>query len=356
MQGSPWFPRAVISVRARNILWLGVLGLTSPMACEAEPTDATGGETHFLRICDDDPDACGTALACLCGVCTVACQIEESCSTFPGARCTQQTSDSCGTTANVCEVTCNTDTECAPLSGDHRCVAGTCRLQVSEPPDDGGTAGSGPIPPPGCRTGTSSANEVVVLGDTFFATSHQITAYLEDLARGAGALETGERYRDLSRLSANALALSSAGIMDQYRDAASDAPVRVVVMNGGGADALLGSCEGDLQSCPVLTAAAAALDDVFAAMAADGVTGVVFAGYPDPQLDGVRQKIDVLRPLLEASCAGSPVPCHWVDLREPFYGHYDTYVLADGMNPTDEGSRVSATAIWAALEEHCLAQ
>jgi len=373
MPGNPWFPKAVTeraqrngqkvgrrtSVRSLALLWLALVAILSPLGCEAEPTDSTGGETHFLRLCDDDPHACGTALACLCGVCTVPCQIQASCAAFPGARCVVRTGAVCGATTNVCEVACTTVADCAPLSAEHRCIDNTCRLPASEPPppDDDGAAGSGPTTPPDtCPASTVVPNEVVILGDTFFALSHQITAYLEGLARDAGSLATGQRYRDHSRPTANALALSSTGLLDQYRDAAADAPVRVVIMNGGGADVLLGSCDDSLESCPVITAAAAAFDELLLAMATGGVSAVVFAGYPDPQLDGVRAKMDVLRPLLEASCVASPIPCHWVDLRVPFAGNYESYILADGISPTDAGSLASATAIWAALKDNCLAQ
>jgi len=328
-----------------------------PLGCESESTDSTGGETHFLRICDDDPDACGTALSCLCGVCTVACQVAESCAGFPGAECAAGPS-SCTASTNTCDLSCSEDDDCAPLSADHRCVQGSCRLDAPSPPggqggSDGGTGGS---PGSECTSGTVAPNGVVVLGDSFFATNHQITAYLEDLARAAGALDAGERYRDVSRLTANALALSSSGILNQYLTAAADAEVEVVIMNGGGADVLLGACDGDLPTCPVLTAAAAAFDEVLQTMADDGVDGVVFAGYPDPQLDGVRQKMDALRPLLQASCEQSPVPCHFLDLRPTFEGNYETFILADGINPTAAGSQATAEALWAALAAECWAQ
>jgi hypothetical protein len=342
---------------------LGVLlALCAPLGCEAEPTDSTGGETHFLRLCSNDPAACGTALSCLCGVCTVACQVADSCSSFAGAECTARSSESCpgAVQGNVCDVACTSDQDCVPLSPEHRCEGGSCRLAPEDPgPGLGGGTGSGgsaSVPPDTCVMGTTAANEVLIVGDSFFATSHQITAYLEDLARGAGTIGTGDRYRDASRLTNNALALSSYGILDQYQSAAAEAEVKVVIMNGGGADALLGSCDTIDETCPLLSAAAAALDDLLATAAADGVTGVVFAGYPDPGPEGVRAKMDVLRPMLEASCAASPVPCHFLDLRDTFYGNYDQYVLADGMNPTELGSEATAGAIWESLQDNCLAQ
>lgn len=341
-----------------RFLWIPtLLALLWLFGCEAESADPTGGETHFLRLCDDDASACGSALSCLCGVCTVACQVEASCSAFPDARCTTRTDGTCGVSGNMCDLPCSVDDDCSVLSAEHRCTSGSCRLTPEPTPvGEGGAGSSSGGQSAACETGSVSANEVLILGDTFFASSHQITAYLEDLARNAGVLQTGQRYRDHSRLVNNALALSSYGILDQYQTAAADAEVEVVIMNGGGADALLGSCDTIDSSCPVLTAAAQALDDLLRTMAEDGVTGVVFASYPDPQLDGVRQKMDALRPLLQASCDASPVPCSFLDLRDVFANNYDEFVLADGMNPTAAGSQASATAIWGVMQAGCLAQ
>jgi hypothetical protein len=66
--------------------------------------------------------------------------------------------------------------------------------------------------------------------------------------------------------------------------------------------------------------------------------------------------IDVLRPLIQASCAASPVTCHWLDLRPTFAGHYADYILPDGINPTQAGSEASAAAIWSLMQQRCIAQ
>jgi hypothetical protein len=195
-----------------------------------------------------------------------------------------------------------------------------------------------------------------LVGDSFFASSHQITAYLEDLARGAGALPAGERYRDSSRLIANALALGGNGILDQYTSATADAPVDVVIMNGGGADVLVGSCDTADASCPVVAAAAEAAQALFARLADDGVEHVIYVFYPDPIDPNVKARMDALRPLAESACAQSPVACEWLDLRQVFADHYADYVQSDGLNPTAAGSQASAAAIWAIMQQRCIAQ
>jgi hypothetical protein len=197
---------------------------------------------------------------------------------------------------------------------------------------------------------------VLLIGDTFFATSHQITAFLEDLARNEGALSAGDRYRDNSRLVANGLAVAGEGLADQYAAGASEGDVRLVIMNGGGADVLFSSCESPATDCPDLVAAAASARELLDGMAADGVLNVVYVFYPDPVDATVREKMDALRPLIQDACESSSTPCHWLDLRTTFAGHYDEYVQPDGMNPTAAGSQASARAIWETLRRNCIAQ
>jgi hypothetical protein len=206
-----------------------------------------------------------------------------------------------------------------------------------------------------CKASGVTANQVLVLGDSFFAQSHEITAYLEERERARGVLSSGDRYRDNSSLVGNALALSGKGILDQYTRGLADAPVKVVIMNGGGADVLLTNCTPD-PSCPAITAAVAAAHELFAQMATDGIENVVYVAYPDAQDATVRARLDVLRPLIERECSDSPVPCHWLDLRPVFSGHDSDYVMADGMNPTSAGARATADAIGALMEDACIAQ
>jgi hypothetical protein len=200
------------------------------------------------------------------------------------------------------------------------------------------------------------ANEVLIIGDSFFATSHQITAYLEGLARSAGALPAGARYRDRSSLVGNALALAGNGISEQYTSGVSEAEVKVVIMNGGGADVLLGACDTANASCPVLVAATAAAQELLARMAEANVQQVIYAFYPDPGDANVRAKLDAIRPLIQAACQNAPLPCRWLDLRDAFLGHYGEYILPDQLNPTDAGARASAEAIWSVMQQYCIAQ
>jgi len=362
--------RRVLS-KAKGRVTMLLAALAVAFSCTRESTDPTGGETHFLTRCVPGDNTCGDRLTCVCGACTLPCAERATCDGLPSAQCVP----GCVTEIHapgVCEVSCVVNADCAVVSPSHRCEQGVCRAGTMASAGAGGAgsatdasaggnpgssagagedAGSG-----GCLRGTVQANQVLVIGDSFFATTHQITAYLEGLARNAGAVSVGERYRDRSSLISNALALSGNGIEDQYTSGISEAPVKVVIMNGGGADALLGSCDNANASCPVVSAAAAAAQTLFTKMANDNVEHVVYAFYPDPGDSNVRARIDALRPLIQNACANAPLPCHWLDLRTVFAGHYAEYTQPDQLNPSDAGARASADAIWATMQQSCIAQ
>lgn len=246
---------------------------------------------------------------------------------------------------------CDSDADCSAISPTHRCEGGYCRADTS----GAGSGGAGGET--GCTGEPTPGNEVVVLGDTAMALTHEVTSALEDLARAAGALGADEHYRDESTATNNALALGGNGILDQYVAAAGQAPVSVVVMNGGGADVLGGACEDPpSDACEVLAAAALGARDFFARAAEDGVSDIVYAFYPNPMDDALRAKMDVLRPLVQAACAASEVPCHFVDLRPVFEGNYDTYITTAGINPTTAGANATANALWATMQASCIAQ
>lgn len=358
--------KAARFLRALSALLLGAL-LAAVACSEAQGSDING-ETHFLKTCDGD-SACGSGLTCLCGVCSRACDMSADCSAFPSAECVLPETCSVEPVPR-CDVRCTGNSDCGVLTSAHRCEAGFCRI----PSGSGGAAGSGGGGGSGassgsgaggesagaggadaCVRGETAGNQVVVLGDTFMALTHQVTAGVEELARAAGALPAGERYRDESSSMNNGLA--GGGILDQYAGAFTDAPVDVVIMNGGGADVLTALCdEPPSADCPAVAAAVTAVRELFVRMAADGVDHVVYAFYPDPGDAGVRARMDALRPLVEVACAESPVPCHFRDLRPTFEGRYGEYIAADGLNPTAAGALAAANAIWATMQEFCVAQ
>jgi len=258
----------------------------------------------------------------------------------------------------MCEIECTTDKECQVVSQQHRCVDGRCRLGEVIEDGEGGATGDPATTGSICSGIDVTANEVLIIGDSFLATDHQITAYLENQARSAGVLDVGERYRDQSRLTMNTLALNGEGIRAQYETASAETPARVVIMNGGGADILLGSCEPLNEDCPLIVNAATALSQLLADMATDGVDAVVFVGYPlpqPPQPDSVGARLGVLRPLLQTACQTADLSCNWVDLQPVFAEHYEEYIKSDGINPTAAGAEQSAAAVWETMQQLCAA-
>lgn len=332
--------RSVLRLARGLLLALGLAGF----ACASTREDPSGGETHFLALCDDDASACGSDLVCVCHVCTLPCSENATCARFPSATCASApAADACEqTTPGYCEVGCTTDVECAGLSPSHVCSNGACR--------------SVEHPPTACPASGVNPNEVVLLGDIFFAITHGITAFVEDAARQSGVLSAGERYRDFSSVMGNTLALLGNGIEDQYAAATKEGPAKVVIMTGGGADVLIGSCDVIAADCPLLVEASNAASALFARMANDGVEHILYVFYPDPSDPTLREKVDTLRPLLRTACEGSPVPCHWVDLRPAFDGNEATYLNSEGTTPTTAGAQVSAAAIWSVMQQQCIAQ
>jgi hypothetical protein len=331
--------------RSTFALFLGAA--LAAVACGKAQNRDISGETHFLTACNADTGECGEGLICACGLCSRACADDSECSTLPASQCLTPTAASSPTCespvpAARCDVACIADEDCQVVSSAHRCSSGFCRA--------GGAANL----PDSCRV---DGNEVLVIGDAFMASGHRITAGVEAHARAAGALEPGQRYRDLSSPVANAFALGGAGLSDQYTRAVEEAGVSVVIMNGGGADILVGVCaDPPTAACPVVTAAVTAARALFQRMADDGVAHVIYAFYPDPVAEDVRMKMDVLRPLLEAACNESPAPCQFLDLRPVFEGHYAEYIAPDGLNPTAVGALATADAIWATLQAACAAE
>src|SRR5262252_2692750 len=125
-------------------------------------------------------------------------------------------------------LSCSTDSDCSSLSSSYRCVAGVCRdapVALGSPSGSGGASSTTSDPVP-CAGGEVAGPQVIVLGDTFMALTHQITLELEKVARARGALPADQSYRDQSTVFGNTFALGGSGLADQYSRAVADAPVK----------------------------------------------------------------------------------------------------------------------------------
>jgi hypothetical protein len=319
---------------------LAVWALTGCRSEDVRPT--TGSETHFLSRCDDG-DSCGEGLECLCGVCTRACERASDCSAVAASAACRALEDrpselSCSAPVEAsCEVSCSAQADCVPLGDGYRCDRGLCRQL-----------------PEACKAGSVPSHEVVLLGDLFLADNGQITSTLEALARDAGAIGADERYRDYS----STLVTPFGGGDDpatQYATARSEGAVRVVIMDAGGADALLTCPEPPGADCPALDNAVTATSELLEQMASDGVEDVVLFFYPDPEDTGLGAKFDVLRPVLQAACEASASRCHFLDLRPTFSGG-EGLLEEGGILPTAAGSTAAAATIWGLMQARCIAQ
>jgi lysophospholipase L1-like esterase len=216
----------------------------------------------------------------------------------------------------------------------------------------GGTAGATPAP---CTTGAVAASEVLFIGESFIAQTGDIPRMTSELARKAGTIGADESYRSFA---VSGTQLTTGDIPNQYTRARMAAPVKVVLMDGGGNDLLFGAdrCMGSFDAgCKEVVAVVA---DMFADFKSGGVTDVVYFFYPDPMGIGARIKdaMDILRPEMKSLCDGaSDIRCVWVDQRESWDGNYDEFT-SDGIHPTAAGSMASAQQIWAAMVAHCIAQ
>lgn len=120
----------------------------APLGClgDKSPTDHVSGETHFLSPCDEMAD-CGSETACLCGVCTIPCTTDTTCSDVSAtASCyglSDETVQSCGTSLGaVCLAGCTSDADCD--GGSLGCDDGHCLPSgdvVSEDTVDGDVTG-----------------------------------------------------------------------------------------------------------------------------------------------------------------------------------------------------------------------
>ena len=219
------------------------------------------------------------------------------------------------------------------------------------------TPTTGPTPTPTTGPVTSiKGSEVLVIGESFIALSHEITSYLEQNVRSAGLLGASDRFRDNS---VSGMRLSGGGsptIPQQYANGVQQGPVRYVVMDGGGNDCLQGSCSNPpTSSCTDLQNAVNAARTLLSRMASDGVRKVVWFWYPDPQSDlgGLQGKLNVLRPMIQDLVVNSVNPkCYWLDLRPVFAGKYSQYIMADGIHPTSAGCKATADAIWSLMQQN----
>jgi len=168
--------------------------------------------------------------------------------------------------------------------------------------------------------------------------------------------------------------------------------IKVVIMDGGGNDVLIGNTSCETTAPPGNTSCAMTVQNAIdkaqstmQEMVSDGVESIVYFFYPhlDPAGGGilltpaptVNDTLDYAYPLAESvccgssftstasnySCTGQPVPgsatkCTFVDTRPAFEGHLADYIKSDNVHPTPVGAQVIANLVWNAMKANCIAQ
>lgn len=109
------------------------------------------GQSHWWRLCAEDVE-CGTALTCVCGVCTKPCDDGATCAGSAAKHACVAQAPWCEAPASgVCAAACDRASDCPTKS---RCEDGTCVPEL------------GPVdPPPPPTQGTSPTLESVVTSD-----------------------------------------------------------------------------------------------------------------------------------------------------------------------------------------------
>jgi hypothetical protein len=116
----------------KYMLALGI-GLACAVGCYGTSNRDGSGETHFLRSCSRGAK-CADGLECVCGVCTVRCDENDTCkeqndlSSCMPSDCSEE---------RTCDVECVEDEACVELGSKFRCDKGRCRIVATAPIDAG---------------------------------------------------------------------------------------------------------------------------------------------------------------------------------------------------------------------------
>lgn len=200
-----------------------------------------------------------------------------------------------------------------------------------------------PIPAT-AQTNKIKGSEVLIIGDSFLAMSHDITRRLEQHAKTAGILDQNDSFRDLSVSGTMLSGGISPNIPTQYQNGVNAGTVKYVIMNGGGNDSMGGNINN----------AYATARNLFEEMAKNQGIKVFYLFYPDPvgyMANMIKPNLDILRPQIKDLVTNSTSPeAYFLDLRPTFEGKYNTYIMSDGIHPTTEGSYAAADAMWAEMQ------
>jgi hypothetical protein len=196
-----------------------------------------------------------------------------------------------------------------------------------------------------CAHAQVPASQVLWIGDSWVIVPGNQHTGVRDLARSAGAIGPNDDYTI-----AAAAAATMADVAAQYTaQEAGATKVKVLIMDGGTWDTIQSN-----GSAASVSSVVATFTQLLATVASDGtVTDVIY--FLVPEASGVAGVADLRSPL-SLACTQSAVPCHFLDLQQPWNGHpeYDTGGAIPV--PTAAGGTVIADAIWGLMQAACIAQ
>jgi hypothetical protein len=208
----------------------------------------------------------------------------------------------------------------------------------------GGAGGSSS--PGGCQKGQTKGADVAILGESFYAISPQyIENRIEDNARKAGSLASGEKYHNVAVSGQNMNYIATTEWTAATQGGMSP---KWIIMDGGGIDCLNGGCP----NC------ASTFKTLLGKMGTAGVKEVIYTRYPEPgnppgSNASLKSCLDSTMPMMQTVCEGSTSPkCHMVDLR-PVWVNGDT---TDGLHPTQSGGNHVGDLVWSEMMKECFAQ
>jgi hypothetical protein len=196
-----------------------------------------------------------------------------------------------------------------------------------------------------CSTAGVAANEVLWIGDSWILVPGNLVTDVRDLARVAGAIARTDDY-----VVGAEHATTMATIATQYEARqAGSIKVKVLILDGGTWETInsMGSAMSVMDAANAFTA-------LLANVASDGTVQHVIYFLP-PELPAIYG-VAALRPLVRAACEQSTVPCHFLDLQPLWVGHPEYTMTSNGILPTEAGATVLADAIWALMQQNCIAQ
>jgi hypothetical protein len=191
----------------------------------------------------------------------------------------------------------------------------------------------------GCERGQVEPNEVVWIGDSWITLPGTQYQRVNELALEADALAPGEEY---ARVAAAGAYIDD--VREQYVQRQAGSPkIKVLIMDGGTFDTVQRGT-GDDVILHVLESFAELLGQI----ATDGtVEHIVYFLQPD-LIAGVAR----LRPELMRLCAESVVPCHFINLQDFWVDDYSFLTI----QASEAGGTAIGEAIWAVMQDNCIAQ